>query len=216
MFRAVKYPILVLLALAVSFPASGAREGKPSRFLDSFTFGIEGSYISTVSAYRHYDYISSYGYRVDREYIETGYHINGEFIVHIGLNVSDKMNLSLHTGYSGISKYRQIHPLTLRATYCFGKEQTEGKWLAFAEAGPGFFRGTDDIAISGIWKLGAGYRIPLSRYTNLDFLISVRNVMTRTGAFETVSNSSIYIPEENLRRNDTLFFALAFGIGITF
>ena len=206
--------VAAVLAAMFSTPASARNGG--AGFLDRLTFVIEGSYISTVSAYRHYNFISSYGYRIDRKFMDTRYRSNGEFLVHLGMNASRHLNLSLYTGCSGIYRMKWMYPVTLRATCYFGKEPMHGKWLAYIDMGPGFSGNMDKIQISGTWKLGGGYRVPLSRYTKLDFLVSARAVMTDSGAFDSGSSSVIYVPEKNLRRNDAVYLALTFGIGLTF
>lgn len=211
-----RYYICFLVPVLLSCTEAAARQDRAPDFLDTFTFGVEGNYANSVVSYRHYNFVSSYGYRIDRKYWDSGYHVNGEFLIHVGMNVDNRLNLSLYTGYSGIFKNMRTTPLTLRVTYCFGKDRTKNRWLVYADAGPGITQHSDKVSISGICKAGTGYRIPLSRYTRLDFLMSVRAAMTSTGAFEMNTGSSIYIPEENLRRNDAFYFALMFGIGITF
>lgn len=216
MIRIHKYIPALLAVLVLHSANAQAKHREESGFLDVFTFGIEGSYIGTVASHRHFNFISSYGYRVDRKFTDTRYRSNGEFLMHIGANISDRFNLSLYTGKSGIGRYMLVTPLTLRGTYYFGKDPMKSRWLVYLDAGPGFSGSGNEISASGMFKAGTGYRIPLGKYTRLDFLISYRNAMANKRVLGISSASSIYIAEENLRKNDALFFALTFGIGITF
>ncbi len=209
------YPVAIIALLAL-YQAPSSAQQENTGFFDKFTFGIEGSYISSVFVYRHFNFISSYGYRIDHKYSDTGYRNNGEFLIHFGLNASRHINLSLYTGYSGVYRLKTTYPVTLRVTGLFGNDPMRGRWLVFAGAGPGFSDAGDRISLSGIWKAGGGYRVALSRFSKLDFLMSVRTVMSDNGVSDPENASAVYIPEENLRRNDAIYLALTFGIGITF
>ena len=216
MVRIYRYVLAFLMVLAMGQAGVEAKHGGKSGILGTLTFGIEGSYISTAASYRHFNYISAYGYRIDRKFWNTMYHSNGEFLMHIGVDISDKFNLSVYTGRSGINRGTYVVPLTLRGSCYFGKDPSKGRWLAFLDAGPGLSGYGDDLSLSGMFKAGTGYRIPLGRYTRLDFLVSFRTVVTGKGIMGSSMSSSIYIPEENLRRSDALYLAMTFGIGITF
>lgn len=216
MERKHRYIPVFIAVIALTVGSAQARNGEASSFLGTFTFGIEGSYISTVASYRHFNYISTYGYRVDRKFWKTRYHSNGEFLMHIGADISDRFNLSIYTGRSGINRNVYLTPLTLRGTYYFGKDPAKSRWMAFLDAGPGLSGYGDDMSASGIVKIGSGYSIPLGKYTRLDFLVSFRNVITNKKMMGSSMSSSIYIPEENLRKNSSLHMAMTFGIGIRF
>lgn len=216
MVRMQRYICASLTVLVLGLADAGAKDKEGSRFLGTFTFGIEGSYISSVASHRHFNFISSYGYRSDRKFWSTRYHSNGEFLMHIGADISDGFNLSVYTGRSGIAVNRLVTPLTLRGTCFFGKDPMKGRWLAYMDAGPGFSGYGDDLSVSGMFKIGTGYRVPLGRYTKLDFLLSFRNVVTDKNIMNSIMASTIYIEEENLRRNDAQYLGITFGIGITF
>ena len=204
------------MVLAMGQAGVEAKHGGKSGILGTLTFGIEGSYISTAASYRHFNYISAYGYRIDRKFWNTMYHSNGEFLIHAGFNVSRRVNMSFYTGYSGISRMEHTYPLTLRATYYFSGEEMERKWFAFADAGPGFYKSSDRMVMSGIFKLGGGYRIPLSLCSSLDFMVSVRNVMTNTSVPDFNTGTQFFISGDNLRRNNAVYLSFVFGIGLTF
>lgn len=211
-FRCISISAVLLLLCAASYGKSGGHPG----FFRVFTFGIEGNYIGTAASYRHFNFVSSYGYRVDQRFWRTGYHSNGEFLIHAGFNVSRRVNMSFYTGYSGISRMEHTYPLTLRATYYFSGEEMERKWFAFADAGPGFYKSSDRMVMSGIFKLGGGYRIPLSLCSSLDFMVSVRNVMTNTSVPDFNTGTQFFISGDNLRRNNAVYLSFVFGIGLTF
>lgn len=211
--------IMAVLATLLLFPyGSDARQkGNGIRFLDIFTFGVEWSYINTAVSYRHANYISAYGYRVDRRLWDYRYHANAEVLFHAGCNISPHLNLSLYTGYSGIYIMERTVPLSLRGTFYFGDSPSERRWFTYIDAGAGFPAGHAGTEISGIMKLGTGYRIPLSRRTSLDFNAALRSVFSRAGIPDFMSaGSSIYIPGGNLRRMDDFRMGLMFGIGLKF
>ena len=211
---------ILLISAAAFLPsgnAAGMEPGSRKGFLDVFTFGIEWSYISTPVAYRHFNYVSVYGYRVDRKNWRAHYHANGEILLHAGCNVLPRLNLSLYGGYSGIYRLERLYPLSLRATCHFGSAPDGGRWFAYADAGAGFSGAGQGKTISGICKAGCGYRIPLSRHTSLDFSAAVRGVKTRIGVADLTGNgTTIYIPEDNLRCNEALYLGIMVGIGLSF
>lgn len=217
MKRKAAYILAAAAIFTLLVPELPAREKDRRGFMDMFKFGIEGSCIITAAEYRHYNYISAFGYRIDRKFWQKGSHVNGELLIHAGCDITRRFNLSLYTGYSGISRFEHTVPLTLRGTVQLGrKDMMEGRWMVFADAGPGFSGTGEGMVLAGLLKAGAGYRIPLSRHSAMDILLAFRAVKTNTGVTEISSGNTIFIIGDNIRSNDALYMSVQFGIGLTF
>ena len=96
------YPVAIIALLAL-YQAPSSAQQENTGFFDKFTFGIEGSYISSVFVYRHFNFISSYGYRIDHKYSDTGYRNNGEFLIHFGLRKFLIKTKEYFTDISGVA-----------------------------------------------------------------------------------------------------------------
>lgn len=202
---------LIIGCAAGRCDAARAEDGRgKSRPL--FTYGIEWSYVSTFNITAHLNYISIDGPRVDYRYSTFGFIANGQLFANAGINVTEKVNLSLYLGYTGIySGTGMFIPVSLRATRTFGKSTKAGRWLAYAEAGGGMnVRGIKKISFIG--KVGGGYGIRLDRRRNLNFLISYQGVFTNPAVFEEED----MVSAERLRKSNAYISAFTLGIGLSF
>lgn len=210
--------ILLIVVPAVLSFATTAEAREPSvtaKPYPLFTFGIEGGYFATHAAYRHVNFVSSFGYRVDSKTWDKGYHSNGEILLHAGINVSGNVNLSLYTGYAGMNKQEYTYPFTLRCTYLFGKPEDTCRWYAFADAGTGVDDTDSAQKLSYIAKIGGGYRITLSRSSKLDFMLTLRNIITSPDVNDR-GVAAGFVTGERLRMSRGTYLSLGLGIGLTF
>lgn len=176
-----------------------------------FTFGTECSYNATVYSHLHQYFISPEGFReeiLDNRWKYTG---NPELTLHAGYNINQYWNLSLFLGYTGVGDFHRALPVSLRATRYFGDNHMTDRWFAFVDMGSGIsFK--NKIGGIGFGKLGAGYRLSLSRVSKLDFLMSIRTIYTHPDIIyygETINPDKTY-------RNNGLTCSLNLGIGLTF
>lgn len=213
-----KNQINTSVALAIFLLASicnaAAQDSESRKDFPRFTFGIEGSCMVTFGTYFHNNFIADDGYRINVREFDTGILCNGQLLANAGCNLSRNLNLSVYFGISGIRKHETALPLSLRLTAFFGKNPLEGRWFAFADGGTAV--GTKRPSFSPVGKLGAGYRISLTRSTKLDFLLSYQIIYDHPAIKESIDGVTTDVPPERIRRNNTLINALTFGIGLNF
>lgn len=216
--RRFTYVISVLFCLAVSVPAAAGDKGNTCsgerRDFPRFTFGVETSYVLTFLNYSHFNFISSDGGRRDERTLTDVAMSNGQILVSGGVNISDKLNLSLYTGYGGVYRRERMVPLSMRLSWYSGGDPMKNRWIAFCGLGAGFNDFSDLSRISAEGKLGCGYRISLNRSAKLDFLLAFQEVFTHPRAYE--SDAGNYVPVERLRRNNAFISAFTFGFALVF
>lgn len=175
------------------------------------TFGAEWSYICIFHSSFHYNYFTPEGYRMNEEDNFIGLHSNGEVLLHVGYNLNEHWNISLLSGLSGLSNIHNTVPVSIRATRYWGSDPDKDRFFAFADAGSGIsVKKEMQEILAG--KLGAGYRISLSRSTKLDFNVCARCSYT---------HPQIYFDHEQIslrwtNRNDAILLSVSAGIGLTF
>ena len=175
------------------------------------TFGAEWNYIATVYTSYHYNFFSPEGYRYNQSDSRSGWNNNGEALIHVGYNINDAWNISLYTGVTGYSDIHNAIPISVRMTRIWSNNPTEDSWLTFIDAGTGIsLKNEPQETFSG--KIGAGYRLALSRVSKLDFLVSARCAYTHPQIY--FSNEPITLRWTN--RNDCMLLSLSLGMALTF
>ena len=208
------FAALVPALLFSPFQASGRDDGAAKRTWPRFTFGIESSYVLTFMNRSHFNFISADGGRRDVKSFSAGLWSNGQFLVHGGVNLTEKVNISLYTGYGGIFVRERMVPVSVRVSWFYGRDPMKNRWIAFCGLGAGFNDFSDLSRISAEGKLGCGYRISLNRSAKLDFLLAFQEVFTHPRAYE--SDAGNYVPVERLRRNNAFISAFTFGFALVF
>ncbi len=179
-----------------------------------FTFGAEGAYAMSLLNFYHRNYIASEGDRINLKGVKVGFSDSGQILVHAGVNISAKFNLSLESGYCGIYGGERMVPLSLKGTWLSGKNPLKNRWLAFAAAGCGVVTSGNAGDFSGIARIGGGYRVSLNRFAKLDFIAALQCAYIHPETYRTDRGESI--SGDALRRNEVYVGALTFGIGLTF
>lgn len=208
--------ISVIFAFMIAYLLPAAGLNAASRSFPRLSFGIEGSLAGTFLSYRHSNYISNYGYRIDRRVINKKYHTNGEILLHLGMNISRHVNLSLYSGYSGVCKNGSIYPLSLRCTWFPAQDPSKDRWFAFIDGGPALKKTGRVSSLAGTGKLGCGYRISLTRSAKMDFLFSLRQAFIKDIYSQPGMLSAEYVEKDRIRRNNAAYMAVTLGIGLTF
>lgn len=190
--------------------APAARE-KVSRGIPvRLTYGIEWAYVTIFNVTYHRNFVSVDGFRENIRNAEWLFYGNGRVDVHLGCNIGNNFNLSVHTGYGGLFDSRQI-PLTLRGTYLFGKNPEKPRWISFLAAGCSFDTDNGNKGILG--KAGAGYRLPLSSRIMLDFIVGLNLSYSSNLPF---SDEGGPVTSERIRRNNNFATSLDIGISLAF
>lgn len=200
--------ILAILLTLISF--NNFVNAQKDRFY-KYTFGVEWGYVATFQSGYRYIFFPPEGYRVDVRDNSFGLQNNADLYIHSGVNLSRSWNLSLYAGYAGVGDIHKVLPVSIRVTRYFGKDPLSDRWFAFSDLGSGicFKRPVQEI-LTG--KIGGGYRMSLSRYSKLDFIISARMTYTHP----QITYDQEVISQEMVRRNNAYVSALSLGLGLTF
>ena len=200
--------ILLILLVMLLIPA-GVRGGTVS--YPKYTFGAEWGYIGTFYSGYHYNFYAPEGYRMDPRGHEFTYDSNAEAYIHAGYNLSEKYNISLYMGLSALREYHHTLPLSIRLTRFYGEDHMKDRIFAFIDLGSGLsVKKNPQEILTG--KIGGGYRISLSRNTKLDFMVSLRSVLTHPD----IDYYGTEIPHEKINRNNAYLSAFSIGMALTF
>lgn len=199
--------ILVLLSASSILHAADTSSGQKAEF----TFGFEMNYIAAFHCGIHHNFFSEIGYRVDFKDNRFKYISNNDFYLHCGYNLARKWNMSLYLGLSGIYDVNTMLPLSLRATHYFREDERGDRCFAFIDLGTGLSLTRHPQATAN-GKIGCGYRISLSKVSNLDFLLAYRMVLARP----EIDFDGYEVPVGRINRNNAYVSALSIGMALTF
>ncbi|MBR5835118.1 MAG: hypothetical protein IKY66_03045 [Bacteroidales bacterium] len=195
--------ILLLLLIPLGVRAETTMPG--------LTFGAEWGYTGTFYSGYHYNFYAPEGYRVDLRKYEFTYDSNAEAYLHIGYNLNENYNVSFYMGISAIQDYHHTLPLSVRLTRLYGNDHMKDRIFSFIDLGSGICvkRQPQEI-LTG--KIGAGYRLSLSRDTKMDFILALRSVLTHPD----IKYYGTDIAREKTNRNNAYISAFSLGISLTF
>lgn len=202
---------LYILLIICSFNINVKGDNGTHKDFSCISFGAEWSYIGTVHYNTWYNFFTTEGYRVNTSENANRYWSNAEVLMHLGYNFNEHWNIALYAGMTGFANFHNAVPLSLRATYYFGKDALKDRWLAFIDLGTG-------VSIKNepqeIWtgKIGGGYRITLSRDSKLDLIAAVRLACTHP----QIIDGEDLIALEWTNRNLAFLQSFSLGISITF
>lgn len=201
-----KRKVLILMMLLVPFMLK-AQTGQFPRM----TFGAEWGYIGVFYSGYHYNFFAPEGYREDPRGYGFTYDSNAEAYIHAGYNINTNYNLSIYLGLTAIKDYHHAIPVSLRLTRYYGADPMKDRWFAFVDLGSGLsIKENPQMLMTG--KVGAGYRLSLSRNTKLDFHAALRCCLTHPD----IQYYGVGIPHESINRNNAYLSALSIGMALTF
>ena len=176
-----------------------------------FTYGAEWSYAAFFYYGYHYNFYAPEGYRVDPRGHSATYESNGEAYLHAGCNFNHKYNLSLYAGLSAVMEYHHTVPVSLRLTRYYGDSHMKDRWLSFIDLGSGIIlkEHTQELYTG---KIGGGYRLSLSRDTKLDFIVTIRTILTHPD----IEYDGVEIVPERINRNNLYCSGASIGMALTF
>lgn len=203
-----KYLISIVSAVMISLTCHAQKGMKTDRFHLSLEWGPS---LKTLE-FRHYNFLSDEGFRIDDTGVEMDLFINGFADFRVGVQVSEYISLSVGTGIVGYGRKQHVIPAMVRGDYKIRGYSNDGP-ISFVEAGLGFspdnWRSDVILARSGI-----GYRYALGETAGLEMTLGLAAAASHP---EIWSNSEMrYIPESDVMRNDAITFALVLGIAIDF
>ena len=204
-----KRGLLTYILLLCCIAGASAQTDKTD--MPKWTFGTEVSYAATFFAHEYHYFISPDGYRDIIQVNKAMYDTDSEVNLHVGYNLNENWNLSLYLGYTDVGDFHKAVPVSLRATRYFGDNPLNDRWFAFADIGSGISLKDKPQPIT-CGKIGGGYRLSLSRYSKLDFLMALRAVYTHP----EISYNGVKIFPTDISRNDGMVLSLSLGVGLTF
>lgn len=203
-----KRSIIISIMLFIPFIMNGMKVYDPE--LKRFTFGTEWGYVSSFHCGMHHNFFSDVGYRVDIRSQDFGYLSNADAYLHFGYNLDENWNLSLYAGIAGVYDIHKIIPLSIRTTRYFRPSAKDDRWFAFLDAGSGISTSSHPQAtLNG--KLGAGYRISLSRAAKLDFSLAFRMTLTHP----EIEYDGYLVDFSKINRNNAYVSAIAISMTLT-
>lgn len=207
------YPQIGLL-----YNFSGNSEGETEsgrsieRHCNRFKFGIEWGYSCTFYSWTHFNYICSEGYRINNTSSEGCLISNGFILANFGVNATDRLCLSLSSGFVGVSRKNNVIPINIRATEAFKGNCNDGP-LCFAEAGIAFPLSIGR-KINQQLMLGGGWRFAQTNGISLDILGGLR--IYHQNPYITDADTGSIVSEQNVRASDALFVSACFGVALNF
>ena len=202
-----KKTLAVIFIMVLCHTGAGAGNATFPRL----TYGLEWGYIGVFYSGYHYNFFAPEGYRVDPRGYSLMYDSNAEGYFHVGYNMTEKKNISLYAGLSAIENYHHTLPVSIRYTRYYGIDHLRDTWFSFIDLGSGCsIKVHPQFILTG--KFGGGYRMSLSRDTKLDFLISLRSVLTHPD----IVYDDTPIRYDRVKRNNAYVSAFSIGMALTF
>ena len=201
---------LIMPEIGIRHTFNQRGNGSQCRSERRFTFGAEWGYVGTFYSGYHYNFFAPEGYRADPRGYGFGYEGNGELYLHAGYDIGEKSNLSVYMGFSAFGDQHHTIPLSIRYTRYYKSNTIGDRWFSFIDLGSGIsIKEKPQEILTG--KLGGGYRISLSNDVKLDFIVSLRSVLTHPD----IDYYGTKIPSENINRNNAYASAISVGMALT-
>jgi hypothetical protein len=200
--------IISLFIVSAGHMTAGDGCSKTSKF----TWGVEWGYVASFHYGIHHNFFSEDGYRVDIDNSsEFSYQGNGDVYIHLGCDLSDRLNLSVYSGLTGMHAFHKAIPVSLRLSRYFDLNKGTDKLIAFADAGSGLcIKDNMQLILSG--KIGGGYRITLSPSSSIDILLAYRMTLTHP----EVIYDGYTVPMKWINRNNAYISAISVSLGLNF
>ncbi len=202
---------LILLALLLVFAGTAAPARSPF-----VRFGVEWGPSAVIYSSVHLFYTDWDGVKVRED--DSGFHshFNGFVLGHVGVNATNFLSFSVHSGYAGVGKDNRLIPVLLRATAAPDGFDTDGLFL-FIDGGAGFHlthNDQPDIDPAFMADAGMGYHFALAPSVRLEFALSLK--LTCDKILIPDPDLGGYIPAENINKNSAKYLALCLSVGFSF
>lgn len=179
-------------------------------------YGIEWGISSNIYYDIQLNYVTEDGYRIDDSSYGLSFITNGHIMGNVGMNIKNQMDISLLSGYMGVSRNNRMIPVLLRLGYHFNSIENDGLFC-FLDGGAAFHISREGEPVrkpAAMTDAGMGYRFILTRRANLELMFNVKG--TFDSLLVTDPNTGEFIHETNIRNNKAFFLTLNLGIGINF
>ena len=202
-----KKKLLTLLIAVLLLPAAARAGGFPH-----ISYGLEWGYTGTFLYSWQHNFICSEGYRIIEGNDVWRYFSNGMLLANLGVDIGDRVNMSVYSGFAGVYFKRRMIPVELRARYCPSGLYSNGV-ICYAAAGLMYPTATRIDTNMG-FKLGAGYRVAVFRTISVDFLLSAH--LTTDHDKITDPDTKMYVPTRDITNCGAQYYALCASLAINF
>lgn len=202
---------LILLTLLLVLTGSGALARSPF-----VRFGVEWGPSVVLYSSTHLFYTDRDGITVREDDSGFNSHINGFVLGHVGVNATDFLSFSVHSGYAGVGKDNRLIPVLLRVTAAPDGFDADGLFF-FIDGGTGFHlthNDQPDIDPAFMADAGMGYHFSLAPSVRLEFALNLK--LTCDQILIPDPDRGGYIPAENININSAKYLALCLSVGFSF
>lgn len=212
--RRISFLLPLLLTLLCSTPVLAGQLYGPT-FFDRMSFGVEWGYSQQFYQFRHYNIISEEGSRINETTSGLAFCPNGMLMGRIGYDVSDKLNVSVLSGYSGMTSGQRMIPLLLRV-YVAGHPLRGDGFFTFADGGIAFKPRHGEVSQSAplIADIGEGYRVSLTPFCSLDLMMSFRALFDTPPVINPEGPG--FVHKSNVRSSVSRIYSLSLIVAVNF
>ena len=197
--------LFATLLLCLSANAGG------KEFLRRLHPGVEWGYTFTATTYQHFNYLDpSIGFRINEEGWTTPPKSNAFVLGSLTCDVTNKLSISLLSGYQGIARGCRTVPVLCRVNYYLHGMDTDGFYL-FSDMGYNFCRPNSK---GNQLQIGSGYSFYIAPHTSVAIVLGSRVVFDRPDIWDPIEEA--YIPQKDIKRNNAWYCALNLGIALKF
>lgn len=194
--------IIILLLATISchlFAAEPEMSGKERgvvHFYYGLQWGISGnSYNSDISTY-----ITDVQSLVQLKTINPFFHINGEIMASVGIDIGRRFNLEVAAGYAGIRKNLRFFPIEINGKYFTRKGQGSGSYFQIG-GGWGLCENPNH-RYACYSRGGYGYRIDVGNGLAMDIKALMQVSYSHPDVYDKYTGE--IVPFSNLRQSDSI------------
>lgn len=179
-------------------------------------FGLEWGPSAVIYSSEHLNYLDSDGSRIYDNKSSFGFFPNGFIMGHAGVNATNFLAFSIHSGYMGVNRNNHMIPVLLRMTVAPSGFDADGIFI-FADAGVGFHLSRvdqPDRRPAILADAGAGYRFALTPTSNLEFALNLK--VAADNILIPDPDRGGYIPRENISKDTANSLSLCLSVGFSF
>lgn len=208
--RRISFLLPLLLILLCSTTARAGQIYGPT-FFDRMSFGVEWGYSQQFYQFRHYNIISEEGFRINETTSGLVFCPNGILMGSIGYDVTDKLNISVLGGYSGMTSGQRMIPLLLRV-YVAGHPLRGDGFFTFADGGLALkpMHGEAPYLVD----IGEGYRVSLTPFCSIDLMMSFRALFDTPPVVNP--EGSGFVHKSNVRSSISRIYSLSLTMAVNF
>ena len=204
--------LIIFFMLRAVFSLAGDKEGAKAEKQRLFTYTVEWGASGNWFNYNVSTYITDVQSLVNIRNINPFFHLNGELMAGVGLNVGKRLNLSLLTGYCGIQKGVRFYPAELRASVFLQPGRSKGAFFFLGGGGGICEERRQKTAFFG--RGGYGYRFDIGSGAALDFRAALQGAYSHPDVTDKYTGK--IVQQSNLRRSKSISINTIFSVALVF